>query len=242
MGFQGPGATAPGLFHGSNSPHARYDCIVKCDKCENEATIHEVMIRGGKRVERHLCEGCAREGGVASGVVHTSLPQLLTQYITSQIQSTVQIPGAGGTGGPGGAATQTAACPSCGLTFAQFRQCGLLGCPDCYTAFEGQLGTLLARAHEGGTHHVGKLPLRLREGGAGEAHAPAHTPAAPPVAQHAERVAALRKQLNAAVEAEQYERAAKLRDELARLEAQPKAPVRVKATRKSPPKSTEGES
>src|ERR1043166_5777332 len=35
--------------------------LMKCEKCELEATVHELRVVNGKRVERHLCEKCARE-------------------------------------------------------------------------------------------------------------------------------------------------------------------------------------
>lgn len=184
---------------------------MKCNKCDNEATVHEVTIKGGQRHEKHLCEACAKGEGMAPQV-HTSLPALLTQYITSQSQAA---------SGVAATASATVAaptvCPACGTTYAQFRSTGLLGCPACYAAFESQLGPLLARAHEGGTHHVGKTP----RGPGGAAAAPG---AAQPDPQRAERVATLRKHLADAVAAEQYEKAAKLRDELTRLESLPAAP------------------
>lgn len=175
---------------------------MKCDKCqESEATVHEVTIKGGQRHEKHLCESCAKADGVAPQA-HVPLPELLKSYITTQTQ------GAGGTSAVVPAAPATA-CPACGTTYAQFRTSGLLGCAECYAVFETQLGPLLARAHEGGTHHVGKSPK-----------GPGVTPATPGGdAQRSERVAALRKRLADAVAAEQYEKAAMLRDELARVEA-----------------------
>lgn len=182
---------------------------MKCDQCENEATVHEVMIKGGKRHERHLCEQCAKAGGaVASAQTHAPITQLLTDYITTQT-SGVGAPLAG----PAPATVGTD-CPGCGMTYAQFRHTGLLGCPSCYAVFEGQLGPLLARAHEGGTHHTGKSPRREKTGesvGAGVAERAAVSVPDP-------RLATLRRQLAEAVAAEQYEQAAGIRDQLAKLE------------------------
>src|SRR5262249_41844412 len=122
-------------------------------------------------------------------------------------------------------------CAACGLTYASFRQTGYLGCPECYTAFEQQLVPLIARAHEGGTHHTGKSPKRPLTGdasaaGTGTAHAAerAARAEADRAARQAtearliaERAVMLQKRLNEAVAAEEYEKAAQLRDELARL-------------------------
>ena len=70
--------------------------------------------------------------------------------------------------------------------------------------FEKDLTPLLQRAHEGATHHVGKVPTR--RGGTGV-----------PMKRQVD-VAKLRKELARAVEAEDYERAAKLRDQIRQAE------------------------
>ena len=175
---------------------------MKCDRCEQEATVHEVTIRGGKKVERHLCERCARGQGIA---VQAPVPinELIAKHLIAQ--NLVE----------GAAATKAKACPVCGLTYAEFRQSGLLGCADCYKTFEAQLGPLLERAHEGGVHHVGKVPRRAlaRSKAAGPAEAGPEAVLGDQ-AERAVRLATLRRQLDEAVAAEQYERAARLRDEL----------------------------
>lgn len=181
--------------------------------------MHEVAIRGSKRVERHLCDTCARAEGLPVQT-HLSVPAILSQFLAQQAAGT----GSGEIGAPVSASDPTKAhCKTCGTTYGQFRHSGLLGCPDCYTAFEVQLGPLLQRAHEGGTHHVGKSPQRVsgaRSGGSAP-RAAARATASVKAAGATDRrpkVEALQKQLSAAVAAEQYEAAAKLRDELRRLE------------------------
>jgi len=192
---------------------------VKCDRCDNEATVHEVMISGGKSMERHLCERCAAAAGVQVQPQPPAVTQILSQIIKGATPAPAQP------GKPSASAAN--ACPECGLGFAQFRQAGMLGCPQCYVSFEGQLGPLLARAHEGGTHHVGKIPKSLEisrtapQGPAGTAGAGggAGQGSAGPCDEHLARAALLRKQLTEAVSGENYERAAILRDELQKIEA-----------------------
>ena len=86
------------------------------------------------------------------------------------------------------------------MTWAEFRQSGLLGCEQDYTQYEKDLAPLLLRAHEGATHHVGKVPTRRGASGV-------------PMKRQID-VSKLRKDLSRAVEAEDYERAAKLRDQI----------------------------
>jgi protein arginine kinase activator len=98
-------------------------------------------------------------------------------------------------------------CSCCGMTFNQFRQHGKVGCAECYIAFEEQLSPLIERAQNGGTAHCGKTPKRS---GAS--------------LDRQMLIQKLMKELDHAVAAEQYERAAKLRDRLHSMEQQ--APAR----------------
>lgn len=170
----------------------------KCDRCDREATVTEVLVKGGQKIERHLCETCARDAGVtvAPG---TSLDKLMASFVMQHHQAATTAQ----TTAP---RTVANACRSCGLAFAEFRQRGLLGCAECYKAFENQLGPLVERAHQGASFHCGKAPVRCE---ADEVQK--------------QRLTALRKQLGEAVAAEQYERAAAIRDELARAEQRPSA-------------------
>jgi len=92
-------------------------------------------------------------------------------------------------------------CAFCGLTLEEFRKSGRLGCSHCYVTFETNLKTLLRRLH-GGTQHVGKVYL----------------PPDPTRAEAQERLAGLRRKLDRAVENEDFERAAQIRDLIRTLE------------------------
>jgi protein arginine kinase activator len=92
-------------------------------------------------------------------------------------------------------------CPSCGLTPSQLKQTGRLGCAACYTHFEQHLQGLLRRLH-GSTQHVGKVAL---------------APDADDGGRKA-RVDSLRRSLQRAVDSEDFEHAATLRDQIRRME------------------------
>ncbi|MFG0258494.1 MAG: UvrB/UvrC motif-containing protein [Phycisphaerales bacterium JB043] len=157
---------------------------MKCDKCDNEATVHEVVLVDGKHVEKHLCEEHAANEGLMPHP-HAPITQMLSKFVVSS-----------GEGVESDAPVEDA-CPSCGQTYAGFRKEGLLGCEHCYEMFESRLGPLLQRTHENATHHVGKVPRR--SGG---------------TVDRGTIVATLRKQLLEAIHAEHYEKAAKIRDRL----------------------------
>lgn len=131
---------------------------------------------------------------------HQPVSKLLTQFVISHT-------------GKSRSSRGRKACPNCGMTFSRFRQGGTLGCPDCYEAFETQLTPLIERAQNGATHHKGKTPRR----------------AGVSVDRQLE-ARQLVKELDQAVAAEQYERAAKLRDRLRSLD--PAKGAKARKTRK----------
>jgi protein arginine kinase activator len=94
----------------------------------------------------------------------------------------------------------TAACSVCGMTFAKFRETGRLGCPNDYEVFRTELKPLLENIH-GNLRHVGKVPKRL-----------------PVDARRQTELIKLRQEIQQAVAIEDYERAAKLRDQIDSLE------------------------
>ena len=102
---------------------------------------------------------------------------------------------------PEPSAAAEATCAFCGLTFAKFRETGRLGCPHCYATFETHLRGLLRRIH-GGTQHTGKVYL----------------PTDPTASERAKRLEGLRRRLQRAVESEDFERAAEIRDLIRSLE------------------------
>jgi protein arginine kinase activator len=157
---------------------------MKCDQCNKTATVHLTEIKNGKKIEKHLCEQCAAQSEGLPVKSHTPINELLTNFV--MMHSGLQKE------------QQGAACEQCGISWAEFRQTGLLGCEHDYELFERDLTPLLQRAHEGATHHVGKVPTR--RGGTGVP------------AKRAVDLTKMRKELQRAVESEDYERAAKLRD------------------------------
>ncbi len=179
----------------------------KCDRCDNEATVHEVSVRNGVKVERHLCESCAAQQGLDASVSGSAVVANLVKSLMTQQTGATQ--------------GRLPACRTCRMTFADFKQQGMLGCPDCYRSFEAFLGPLIERAQEGGVAHAGKTPARLLSGapvGSTPMPRPADpAPAPPPGPSREEQIRELRRQLSKAVAAEQYEAAARLRDAIQSL-------------------------
>lgn len=93
-----------------------------------------------------------------------------------------------------------AVCPNCGISFNEFRESGRFGCSQDYTEFMTELLPLLENIHED-TEHKGKRPRSTVVG-----------------TEEQGKLIQLRNEQRQAIEEEDYESAARLRDEIATLE------------------------
>ena len=103
-------------------------------------------------------------------------------------------------------------CPTCGFTQADFKKSGRLGCPECYKTFVEGLEGLLKSMHKG-TKHAGKVPEALRK-----------------TREATDRMKSLQKKLAKAIEEENFEQAAALRDEIKQASARSTTPSAPTAT------------
>lgn len=174
------------------SVDGHYDPPMLCQKCQKREATHHQSDRaedGSGWKDVHLCDQCSGAGDLQV----MSPASLLQSFLEAE---------------PAAPPEPVGACPECGITYAEFRACGRLGCARDYEIFQDELAPLLERIHEGGTTHRGKAP---------RARPPeAPVPAAPPAPM--DPGAALREQLDIAVREERYEEAASLRDRLRVLE------------------------
>jgi len=154
-----------------------------CECCgKKAATFHVTEIIGNEKKEVHLCEDCAREKNVA-------LPTGLNDFLTSLLeQAEKEVPELNGV-----------TCPLCGITYAEFRSGGGLGCSRDYAIFKKGLLPFLERIH-GSTRHKGKIPVNAGKG-----------------MNNARKLIQLRRELNKAIDAEKYEEAAQIRDRIYEL-------------------------
>ena len=91
---------------------------------------------------------------------------------------------------------------TCGYTYSDIAQKGKVGCPECYRIFRDELSPLLRSVH-GTTVHTGTVPSRHRA-----------------KRERTERLKLLKKQLQDAIQKEDFEAAASLRDEIRTLQTQ----------------------
>jgi|SRR5688572_8532820 protein arginine kinase activator len=173
---------------------------MQCQSCQkNQATVHLTQIQDNRMTEVHLCQSCANDKGLTGLPVQ---PKISMGDILAKMVDDMS-PTEEERIGP-------VQCPNCGMHYSLFKETGRLGCADCYTAFGSKLRPLLRRIH-GSIHHVGKLPA-----GEGE------------VMTHGRQVQRLHDELQRAVEREEFERAAEIRDRIRILEqggSQPAEPL-----------------
>jgi protein arginine kinase activator len=151
--------------------------------------VHLTQIEHNEMKISHLCEKCAAAKGVEETDEAVNSP--LTGFL-AQLGDDAAAPEAVESFGP---------CSFCGLTFNDFRDAGRLGCPHCYTTFEAHLRGLLRRVH-GSTQHVGKVYL----------------PPDPSASDFEKQLEVLRHKLQRAIDSEDFERAASIRDKIRGME------------------------
>ena len=91
-------------------------------------------------------------------------------------------------------------CSNCGLTYVDFKKIGRLGCGECYASFKKYLGPLLKRIH-GSSQHMGKTPLKAGRDSKKKID-----------------IQDLRAKLQRAIETEEFEEAARIRDQIKALQ------------------------
>lgn len=116
---------------------------MKCQQCDNPATIHLTDIVQNKKRELHLCRPCAEAQNLVKAQdlnLPAILQSFLGQHVGQQMEELARL-----------------ACPDCGIRYMEFRAQGRLGCPRDYEVFQAGLVPLLQRIHRN-ERHAGKVP------------------------------------------------------------------------------------
>lgn len=174
-----------------------------CDICgKKKATVHLTEIVDEQMSEMHLCEECARQKS----------SQMEQQFGLADL-----LAGLSDTAKPAMASKESEKgalvlkCSRCDLPYEDFRKFGRLGCGECYTSFKEHLTGLLRKIH-GSNKYLGKTPskystsqtLATTEG----------TTALLP----SDDLSDLKQQLQSAIAAEDFEKAAQIRDKIRNFE------------------------
>ena len=171
-----------------------------CDICgKKKATVHLTEIVDEQMSEMHLCEECARQKS----------SQMEQQFGLADLLAGLSDPSKTSTAKE---SDKTALkCSRCALPYEDFRKFGRLGCGDCYTSFKEHLTGLLRKIH-GSNKYLGKTPASYQE----KSSVPL-TEAAVALLP-SENLSDLKQQLQSAITAEDFEKAALIRDKIRNME------------------------
>ncbi|WP_085504849.1 UvrB/UvrC motif-containing protein [Thalassobacillus devorans] len=171
---------------------------MECQEChQRPATVHLTKVINGDKTEIHVCEQCAKEKGY--GETSFSLNDLLSGLFNFDHATSISS-------GTAPASTQLAKqvqCPKCGLTYKEFARIGKFGCAECYKTFDEKLNPIFRRVHSGNTQHNGKIPKRA----GGNLHL-------------RKEIEQKKHELHQLIDREEFEEAAKVRDQIRKLEKQ----------------------
>ena len=161
-----------------------------CQFCkQKEASVHLTQIVENQVKKVDLCEACAKQKGVNDPTGFSIADLLLGLGASHDMEQASEAQGG------------DLHCPTCGYTQADFKKSGRLGCSDCYTVFAEGLEGLLKGMHKG-TQHRGKVPPTIQRAASQEA-----------------LLVRLQSELKSAIEREDFEKAANLRDEIKSVKA-----------------------
>jgi protein arginine kinase activator len=163
-----------------------------CQNCgKNEATTHIKQIINGDMAESHLCSECASHLGYSD--VFSGFGLNLSGLFGGLLGDMM----------PSISAGKSPRCPKCGTSFEEIVRSGKVGCADCYRTFYDKLLPSIQRIH-GKIKHSGKVtnsaPVESKE------------------ETTEEKIEKLKIAMNEAVAKQEFETAAKIRDEIKALE------------------------
>ena len=177
-----------------------------CQNCkENEANVKYTQIINGVKKEMNLCEDCARKLGIEE--LNFNIPisfssffgDFLNEYDNSDFIPMLAKP-------------NELQCSQCNMTYDEFMNTGKFGCANCYNTFAERIDPVLNRLH-GSTKYMGRKSkisnnILKKAENKGESKETGNN----------DNLRNLKTQLKIAIKEERYEDAAKLRDEIKKIE------------------------
>lgn len=183
---------------------------MKCQNCgKNNANVKYTQIINGEKKEFILCEDCAEKLGINSKInfempmsfgsffgeffdEYKSSHPLLEELSNNNLQK----------------------CNKCGMTYEEFINKGKFGCDNCYTVFSNKIDGVLKNI-QGANIHTGRKGKKV-EGKIATNVKKSETK------KQEDKNTELKNKLNKAIKEERYEDAAKIRDEIKKLEKEGK--------------------
>lgn len=167
-----------------------------CQDCKKkEAVVHFTQIINNEKTSLSLCKKCAAARGFHSPLDNMPFPLAdILSGLAANLPKSKEM-----------TAEETVTCSTCGLSFKEFTQQGRFGCGDCYNTFRNRLEMIMRKIH-GASMHRGKNPTFTTSTNDSEN-----------VQTSVKEEERLKEELQKAIETEDFERAAELRDKLKTL-------------------------
>lgn len=177
-----------------------------CENCgKREANVRYSENINGRRKEMHLCEECSQKLGITQtnytmpfefGDLFGSFLEELNAPIFSPILQEIK----------------NLACESCGYTFDDIVKTGRYGCANCYETFEDKMDPILKKL-QGANRHTGRM------GKISDNHISFHQEKDEKNKKETTELEKLQDRLKQVIKEEKYEEAAKIRDQIKKLES-----------------------
>ena len=191
-----------------------------CDNCrKKEANVRYWENINGKKRELNLCDECSKKLGI--GQIDFSMPIGISSFLggfMEDFQTKEFMPMLN--------ELKTLKCNSCGYTFDDIINTGRLGCKNCYDIFQDRLDPIIKKI-QGDNRHVGRIgkiidskidninddkeesmKKDIKNGGNSKEDN-----------KELSKIVKLQEELKKAIAEEKYEEAAKIRDEIKKLES-----------------------
>lgn len=199
---------------------------MKCSNCkQNEATVKFLQIINGEKTELFLCENCAEEIGIDN--IDFNIPMDFSSFISEFFDNF-------GEQELLSALTESKheKCNNCGLSYDKFVKTGKLGCIDCYDVFRDRID-LITKNIQGSSEHKGKRVGKFgseitsnklekfygedNDKNVNSTQKISNQDVKEKINEN-EQIEILKMKLKKAVKEEKYEDAAKIRDEIKKLQ------------------------
>jgi protein arginine kinase activator len=162
---------------------------MQCEECgKKPATVHIIKIENGSKSDMHLCEQCAIQKNPISIKANFSVQDLVAGLLKSGSVGPFKVD-----------IIPEDICDVCGLSYSKFKAAGKFGCSNCYKIFGDKLNPLFKKLH-GNIIHTGKLPNKAGS-----------------KIKIVREIEKLKQDLNIAINNEEYEKAAEIRDKIREL-------------------------
>ena len=173
---------------------------MQCERCNNKATVFYTQIIDGIGKKSCLCESCANEQGITDpeGFLLGS-QDIQNPEGSAKPKDMSQVEISVGK-------RSDRCCPGCGFAFDDLKKTGRLGCSECYDFFREEIKNNLGGMHKG-TTHTGRVPAGMLE-----------------AFRERQKLEKLEEKLSQAINSEDYEEAAALRDQISKITSQDNTP------------------